>query len=165
MGVGLATALIIGGTGLAVAGQIQQAQAAKAEAKNAKMIAQQRAEVAKADADAAARREEAKGEQLRRKQLEMDASANVLVGKAGVTGRGSPLTVAAQRAKDFEMDLAQLRTNANELRLKGQRQAGVEITTGSVLASNAQNRQRGYELGAIGAGFKGGSTILTSLSA
>jgi len=155
MGVGLATALIIGGTGLAVAGQIQQAQAAKAAKKDAANIAEYNARVAEQEGKARRLKAESEAEKQRRAGIELQAEQEVAFGKAGVTGRGSPLTVKTQTAKELELDRMMLIREGFEAEKFAQSKAAGSRMQASSYRTQAKNIGRAGILSATGTALTG----------
>lgn len=139
LGVALAAAAI--GAGIQVAGNIQQAKAAKASAEfNAKVAENE-----------AVRVEQERSEDNRRLRIRnrrLQATQRVLTAKGGVTEAGSPLEIMAETAGELELDVLDL----NRARFaKVQQLKGVaEITR-----FEGRARATGFKLAAAGAGVAG----------
>ena len=151
----LAMALIVGGTGLAVAGQIQQSQAAKAAKKDAANISEYNARVAEQEGKAARLKSEAEADKQQRAGAALQAEQQVQFGKAGVTGRGSPLTVKTQTAKELELDRQMLIREGFEAEKFAQSKAAGSRLQASSYRTQAKNIGRAGILSATGTAIGG----------
>ena len=160
IGANLGTGLLLAGTALAVGGQIQQGRAAEREAKNAAAISEFNAQQKLQEGKAQQQRSKREAEIQQRQGAELQASQRAAFGKAGVTGRGSPLTVQVDTAKQLELDrLTILREGSEALRRSESAAAGERLQASS-FRQQGRAARRGSLLAAGGTALTGFGKIL-----
>lgn len=151
----LAIPLIIAGTGIAAAGQIQAGRAAEAEAKSAQNIAnynaavqEQQAKVARQKAGFEQRRQAKRGERVK-------SALRAQLGAAGAEiDVGAPLLLQAEQAAELELENLLIGYEGEITAGRAMSQATLDRLQGKL------SRQRGKATQQASY-FKAGSTLLT----
>ena len=157
---GLSAFVLLAGTAISVAGQYQQAKAAERESKNAASIAEFNAQQKLQEGKAQQQRFKREAEMQQRKGAELQAAQKAAYGKSGVTGRGSPLTVQVDTAKQLELDrLTILREGSEAIRRSESAAAGDRMQASS-FRQQGSAAMRGGLLAAGGTALTGFGKLL-----
>ena len=141
----LAIPLILAGTGLGVAGQLQQGIAAEAEAKSAQNIANYNAAVMEQQAKA----ERAKGAFLQVRQAERGERV-----MSAAQARGASLLVEAEQATELELENLLIGYESEVSAGRAESQATLDRLQGKLYRQKGKNLRTASYFGA-------GSTLLT----
>lgn len=150
----LAIPLLIAGTGIAAAGQIQAGRVAAAEAKSAQNIAEFNAQVQEREAEAL--RLKSRFEQERQVKRAERVKATLTAGIAAAGGLGSPVAVdlAAEQAAELELENLLIGFEGEVGAQRALSQAEIDRLSGRVA------RRRG-KAAVTASRFRAGTTLLT----
>ncbi len=151
----LAVPLMIGGIGLAAAGEIQAGRVAGAEAESQEAIANYNAAVQEREAQAI---EQRTGIEQQRQAQEAARAMSRMQARIGVSGAvptaGAPLRVQARQASEFELENLTIGYRGATEAARARSAAGIERIQAKVFGRKAKTVKR--------AGFmRAGTTLLT----
>lgn len=152
----LAIPLMLAGTAMSAYGQIQQGQAAEAEAKSQQNMANYNAKVAERDATAV--EQKTRIEQIRQaKESERRLSTlNMNMGKAGVVSTsGTPLLLQATQSAEDELDNLMIGYEGAQEASRFRSQAGMYRAEGSMARERGRNAKTASYIGAGATLLKG----------
>jgi len=152
------TGLMLAGTGITVAGQIQAGRVAGAEAKSAQNLANYNAAIMEQEAKAAEQKGRFEQRRQAKKAERIKSALRARIAKTGaVPDVGTPLLVASEQAAELELENLLIGYEARTTARRARSQAEIDRLSGKIAKRRGGARGKAAYIGA-------GSTLLTGFS-